>query len=296
MRVILAMTGGPHTATNPGCCLSVINGVVQFDRAKWDAVMAKFNTATIKNAVAAAVADGTVIGANVMDEPNVCGAGDGNTWGPCGAMTKLRVDSLCGEVQRIFPTLPAGVAHGAGVLAFESDQELQGLPVHHGRGPDRRAGRMRSTWRAATRRSPSGRGIGDAILFNMNVLDGGVPDTDGTYDCTGPGQAGKGTFGNHCRMTATQVRDRGLILGPAGCGLIMWRIRRHVLESGRQPAGVQGRRREAGHGAAESLPEVLTRSSGAIAGRRVTPSGRFAFRQVAAQEVSQILILDPATL
>ena len=58
----------------------------------------------------------------------------------------------------------------------------------------------------------------------MNVLDGGLPDTDGTYDCTGPGQAGLGTFGNHCRMTATQVRDRGLILGPAGCGLILWRF------------------------------------------------------------------------
>jgi hypothetical protein len=57
----------------------------------------------------------------------------------------------------------------------------------------------------------------------MNVLDGGLPDTDGTYDCTGAGQAGKGTFGTHCRMTATQVRDRGLILGPAGCGLILWR-------------------------------------------------------------------------
>ena len=223
MRVILAMTGGPHTVTNLGCCLSVINGVVQFDRAKWDAVMAKYNTATIKNAVAAGVADGTVIGANVMDEPNVCGAGDGNTWGPCGAMTKLRVDSLCGEVQRIFPTLPAGVAHGAGVLAFESSKSYRvcqfimgGVRTASGTNAQYVAGRDSALALGAR--------DGVAILFNMNVLDGGLPDTDGTYDCTGPGQAGKGTFGNHCRMTATQVRDRGLILGPAGCGLIMWRF------------------------------------------------------------------------
>ena len=73
-----------HTAVNRGCCLSVINGKVQFDRAKWNAVMAKFNTATIKNAVAKAVADGTVIGATVMDEPYTSGTGNKNTWGPPG--------------------------------------------------------------------------------------------------------------------------------------------------------------------------------------------------------------------
>jgi hypothetical protein len=222
LRVILAMTSGPHTATNPGCCLSIINGVLQFDHAKWSAVMANYNTSTIRNAVASAVSDGTVIGANVMDEPNVCGSGDGNTWGPCGTMTKLRVDSLCGEVQQIFPTLPAGVAHGAGVLGFEPSKSYRVCQFVMG-GARTKDGT--NAQYVAGRDSALALGVRDhhAILFNMNVLDGGIPDTDGTYDCTGAGQGGLGTFGNHCRMTATQVHDRGLILGPYGCGLIMWR-------------------------------------------------------------------------
>jgi hypothetical protein len=34
---------------------------------------------------------------------------------------------------------------------------------------------------------------------------------------------GRGTFNPNCRMTANQVRDWGIILGSAGCGMIMWR-------------------------------------------------------------------------
>ena len=42
------------------------------------------------------VADGTIIGSRVMDEPYVSGGatGGGNTWGPKGTMTKARVDTL----------------------------------------------------------------------------------------------------------------------------------------------------------------------------------------------------------
>ena len=62
-----------------------------------------------------------------------------------------------------------------------------------------------------------------AVLFSLNVLNGGVQDKDGTYDCTGAGQAGKGTYSPNCRMTPSQLRDWGLALGPSGCGLFMWR-------------------------------------------------------------------------
>jgi hypothetical protein len=62
-----------------------------------------------------------------------------------------------------------------------------------------------------------------AILFNMNILGGGNRDTDGTWNCTGAGQGGKGPYAPLCRMTATQVRDRGLLLGPTGCALMMWK-------------------------------------------------------------------------
>ena len=218
LKLILALTGGPHSGTNPGCCLSVIDGVLQFDRTKWDAVLARYNTATIKQAVAAAVADGTVIGANVMDEPYVHGTDDGNTWGPAGTMTKLRVDSLCAEVQQIFPTLPAGVQHA--VRDFEPDKSYRVCQFVSGG-----CGGETVAEYTACRDAALAVGARDhhAIMFSLNVLDGGVPDTDGTYDCTGPGQAGRGTFGNHCRMTADRVRERGLIAGPTGCALLIWR-------------------------------------------------------------------------
>jgi hypothetical protein len=81
--------------------------------AKWKAAMDLYRTTSgVVAAVGQAVTDGIIIGNSVMDEPNVHGLGDGNTWGPSGTMTKLRVDSMCTYVKNIFPTLPVGVAHG----------------------------------------------------------------------------------------------------------------------------------------------------------------------------------------
>ncbi len=65
-RLVLAMTGGSHWNY-------LTNDV--FDLAKWQAKMETYNTPAIKAAVAAAVADGTIIGNSVMDEPNVSGGG-----------------------------------------------------------------------------------------------------------------------------------------------------------------------------------------------------------------------------
>ena len=74
-----------------------------------------------------------------MDEPNVSGGGDGNTWGPPGTMTKARVDSLCADTKAMFPTLPVGVQHRYDV--FEPTKSYRvcdfvGQPI---RRPDRRA-------------------------------------------------------------------------------------------------------------------------------------------------------------
>lgn len=219
MRLILQMTGGPHTAANRGCCLSVINGVLKFDRAKWNARMATFNTTSIKSAIANGVADGTIVGANVMDEPNACSSGSGNTWGPCGTMTKARVDSLCAEVQRIFPTLPAGVAHQ--VLAFERTKDYRVCQFIMG-GVRTRSGTLAQYVAGRDSALALGARGHHAILFNMNVLNGGTRDTDGNWTCNGAGQGGLGTYKPLCRMTTTQLRERGLLLGPAGCGLIIW--------------------------------------------------------------------------
>ena len=60
-RLMLAMTGGPSW-------MYTTNG--KFDYSKWQAKMKTFNTTAIKNAVAAAVADGTIVGNSVIDEPS----------------------------------------------------------------------------------------------------------------------------------------------------------------------------------------------------------------------------------
>ncbi len=212
----------------------------------------QFNTAAIKDAVARGVADGTIIGATVMDEPYVSGGADGRAnWGP-GTMTKARVDSLCGEVKRLFPTLPAGAEHqhdkfeptkGYRVCDFIVDQ------YDHRRG-DITA--FRDAGLAMARRD------GHAVLCSLNVLDGGVQDRDGTFDCTGPGQAGPGTFSPNCRMTPEQVRAWGLTLGPVGCGLFMWRSDAAYLANTRESTGVQGRRSPNDDGARKGLSEILT--------------------------------------
>lgn len=215
VKIMLAMTGGSHSAQNPGCCLSVINGVLQFDHAKWSATLATFNTATIRDAIAKGVADGTILGATVMDEPYVHGGGDGNTWGPVGTMTKLRVDGLCSEVKSLFPTLAVGVEHQHQLFEPTKSYRVCDFIV------DQFNAYMGdvATWRNAG--LAMGARDGHAILFSMNVLNGGTQDKDGTWDCTGTG--GKGLYSPNCRMTAAQVKTFGLALGPSGCGLFMWR-------------------------------------------------------------------------
>jgi hypothetical protein len=111
IHLILAMTGGAHADYKT-------DGV--FDEGKWRAVMDGFNTPAIQTAVAAGVADGTIIGNSVMDEPQQFdrnGVQRDKSWGPFGTMTKARVDGMCAYVKQIFPTLPVGVFHSPN--AFE---------------------------------------------------------------------------------------------------------------------------------------------------------------------------------
>jgi hypothetical protein len=209
-KVLLVMTGGDH-----GNYLSVIDGQLQFDRNKWNAKMQTFNTAEIRRAVAAGVADGVVVGNSVMDEPHVSGGGDGNTWGPVGTLTKARVDELCGYVKQIFPTLPVGVVHRHDIFEPSNTYRTCDFLISQYSNRLGSVSTFRDGGLAFARRS------GIAIAFSMNILNGGVQDTDGTWDCTGTG--GKGTYSPNCRMTPTQVRDYGQALGQSGCAMFMWR-------------------------------------------------------------------------
>ncbi len=213
-RLIVNLTGGAHSDY-----MSTIDGVFQFDESKWRAKMETYNTATIRQAVAQAVADGTIVGSSVMDEPYVWGgaSGGGNTWGPKGTMTKARVDTLCGVVKQMFPTLAAGVAHQHDMFEPTNSYYVCDFIIDQ---YDWRRGDVttfRDAGLAMAQRDHH------AIMFGINILDGGVQDKDGNYTCDGPGQGGKGTYAPNCRMTPQQVRDWGLLLGKAGCGLYMWR-------------------------------------------------------------------------
>jgi hypothetical protein len=208
-QIVLNMTGGSHNRYLSG-------GV--FDIAKWRAVMDGYGTPVIEAAVARAVADGTLLGNSVMDEPNVHGLGDGNTWGPSGTMTKARVDSMCGVVKAMFPTLPVGVGHQHN--AFEPTKSYRVcefiIDQYSTRAGD--VTTFRDQALALARRD------GHAILFSMNILNGGVQAArDGSWNCPLTITGGRGTTQPNCRMSAADVRTVGLTLGPAGCGLLMWR-------------------------------------------------------------------------
>jgi hypothetical protein len=208
IRLVLAMTGGGHN-------LYKTNGV--FDMAKWKAAMDPFNTSAIRDAVAAGVADGTIIGNNVMDEPQQHGVSSDpdKTWGPAGTMTKVRVDSMCSYVKGIFPSLPAGVGHDATV--FEPNKSYQVCDFLITQYAHRKGDV--TAWRDAA--LSIGARDNMTMIFSMNLLDGGIQHTK---PCPIPETGGDGVTGTkNCRMTAEQIRNWGKLLGQAGCAMETWR-------------------------------------------------------------------------
>jgi hypothetical protein len=208
VKIMTAMTGGHDPYLTDGV----------FDMAKWKAKMDTYNTPTIKQAVAAAVADGTLIGNSVMDEPHVYGLGDGNTWGPQGTMTKARVDSMCGYVKAIFPALPVGVVHQHNVFEPTKSYRVCEFIV------DQYSSRYGDVTEFRDAGLALGKRDGIAIAFSLNILNGGIQAArDGQWNCPLTTTGGRGTYDPNCRMTPAQVREFGLVLGPAGCAMMMWR-------------------------------------------------------------------------
>jgi hypothetical protein len=207
IHVLLVMTGGSHSRYKT-------DGV--FDMAKWKAWMETFNTPSIRDAIAAGVADGTVIGNSVMDEPQQHGNSTDpeKTWGPSGTMNKARVDSMCGYVKNIFPTLPVGVVHDATVFQPGISYHVCEFLVTQYAA---RKGSITS-WRdqalSITQRD------GMEVIFSLNLLNGG---TQSTWPCPVPQTGGNGTDSPNCQMTAKQIRDWGTLLAPLGCAMMSWR-------------------------------------------------------------------------
>lgn len=200
-RLMLAMTGGSNEY--------ITNG--KFDLGKWKARMNTFNTSAIKKAVADAVADGTVVGNKLIDEPET------PKWG--GVLTKPMIDGMAQYVKNMFPTLPVGVAYGTRGYQWRTwehyrvvDWVLSQYMWIVTRGDI-------TSWRDAVLSWARSEGVRPA--FSLNLLDGGGKDESGAWDC--PGTGGVGTFNRYCRMTADQVRTWGKAIGPYGCGLMAWR-------------------------------------------------------------------------
>jgi hypothetical protein len=186
-----------------------------FDLAKWQARIAQYNTPAIAAAIAAGVADGTVLGNSLMDEP------ENRNWG--GVMTKPLLDSMAAYAKEYFPTLPMGVNHGPSGY-------YQWRPSEHYRVVDYVLNQYSywvtkgdaAAWRGQV--LAQARLDGVAVAFSMNILDGGEDaPRNGTWSCPSGTSAGHGTHDPECRMTATQIRDWGETLGPAGCAMLMWR-------------------------------------------------------------------------
>jgi PKD repeat protein len=196
--LVLQMTGGSpvnYTTNNA------------FDFNKWKAKMDTYNTTAIKAAVAAGVADGTVLGADMLDEPH------GDEWG--GVITKAVVDTMSTYVRGIFgSTLPVGVSVRLDWRTSERFQRLDFVTTQY-----ITAFGSVTAWRDEQLRQGALNGI--AIVFSMNVCNGGAGFRE--VSCPSPPTGGFSPVSSgRCSMGAQQLIDYGTVLGPAGAGLFMW--------------------------------------------------------------------------
>ena len=201
IRLVLAMTAGPSAY--------ITNG--KFDLAKWKAKLSTLNTSEVRKAVADGVADGTVVGNKLIDEP------DSPQWG--GVLTKSMIDGMAKYAKGMFPTLPMGVGVGASSFkwrSYEKYQVLDWVSVQYVWNYNK--GNING-WRDEVLNFARANGV--TPMFSLNLLNGGVRDQTGAWDC--PNTGGKGTRTSFCRMTADQVRTYGKAVGPSGCAMLMWR-------------------------------------------------------------------------
>jgi hypothetical protein len=202
LRVVVAMTGG-----RPSDFLT--NG--KFDVNKWKKRMSTFNTTTLRNAVAAAVSDGTLIGNTMIDEPETV------QWG--GNITKSMLDGMAVYAKGIFPTLPMGIGAGPPAYKWRATERYTKLDfVRYQYSYNVTSGNV-GAWRDAV--LAQARKDGVAPAFSLNLINGGIKDASGSWDCP---QSHTGTYNRNCWMTPDQVKSYGKVLAAAGgCLLTMWK-------------------------------------------------------------------------
>jgi hypothetical protein len=171
----------------------------KFDLAKWKAAMDTYRTAEIRDAVAAGVADGTVLGNSVLDEPNH------SDWG--GVITKAVVDSMASYVKQIFPTLPAGIVAPYYWRSTERYRVADFLVAQTWKTT-----LTPTAWRDAATAAANQNGM--ALILSINLF--GAPLVAGC-------ELASGNYGT-CIMTAAEVKEWGTAMAQApGCAALMWR-------------------------------------------------------------------------
>ena len=202
-RLVLALSASNTNNTTGG----------KFDMTKWKNHINAYNTTAIRNAIAAGVSDGTIIGNMLLDEPET------KRWG--GNIDKRVIDQLASFAKSIFPTLPQGINHGPPGYKWHTDQTYKVLDyVLYQYNWWVTSGDVNG-WRNTVLARAKTDGVKPALA--LNVLDGGVQDRSGSWDCTGSGQAGKGTYAPNCRMTPDQMTSWGKALIGYGCFMMLWK-------------------------------------------------------------------------
>jgi hypothetical protein len=122
-------------------------------------------------------------------------------------------------VKNMFPTLPVGIAYGAPGYQWRSGERYKVVDwvISQYQWSFNQGGI--TAWRDIILNWSRAEGV--TPVFSLNIINGGINDNTGAWDCAGTG--GKGTITRSCRMTADQVRTWGNAIGPSGCAMLMWR-------------------------------------------------------------------------
>jgi hypothetical protein len=183
VRAFLKMTGDPQrTYMTRG----------KFDYNKWKKATARYNTPTIRRAIAAAVADRTLLGYSMIDEPNRF------NWN--GSINKAMLDRMARYSKSLFPTLPT-----AAVVTYywrpKERYKVMDVVISQTWKPKKSAKQFASEAAAAARQN------GVALGFSLNLK-------------AGP----KG--GN---MTPSQIKEWSVALGKVSCAMFVWRYERGIF-------------------------------------------------------------------
>ena len=215
----------------------------RFSLTKWKAGVDTYATSSVITALNTGLANGTILGNSVMDEPN------NKSWGPKGWVTKATIDEMAAYVRSKLVTttyFPQGcvIVHWwrEGSSTNTATQPRETYTVldffitqwdwwQSPNGPGGGQSGNYTGWRTAALSAAARNGC--SVAFSMNPLNGGIQDISLpiTWTCPTTGDplteatGGLGDDSPQCKVTATQLETWGKHFGEAGGFLLMWKYR-----------------------------------------------------------------------